>query len=150
MKNASMTKARLSVTETEMREAVRIARIRERTATKIRSARYDQTTDTVVVALSTEATIVVPRKSIVGFAKAAPAMLAELQIVGAQETIWCDAVDDGVLLDQLLVIVAGEDTLGSLGAIINASKTSPARAVASRANGLKGGRPKKTTSRGLV
>jgi hypothetical protein len=140
------TKARILTTESELREAGRIARVRERTATKIRSAHYDRDTDTVVVALSTGATIGVPRKFIVGFAKAAPSDLTVLQISGARETIWCDVVDDGVLLDQLLVIAAGEDTLASIGASINASKTSPARAKASRANGLKGGRPKKTVA----
>jgi hypothetical protein len=52
-------------------------------------------------------------------------------------------MDDGVLLEQLLVIAAGQQILGVIGARINGSRKSEARATASRLNGVKGGRPPK-------
>jgi len=57
--------------------------------------------------------------------------------------LWSDLADDGVLLELLLIIVAGKEMLGTIGARINASKKSAARAAASRKNGIKGGRPRK-------
>jgi hypothetical protein len=129
-----------------MRDALKAARKRELTATKIRSARYDDKRDAIVTDLSTGATLVVPRKAIPGFAMAPTTKFADLEITPGGEGLWSDAIDDGVLLDQLFVLAAGEVTLGTLGARINASKKSPARAAASRANGAKGGRPRKSAA----
>jgi hypothetical protein len=98
------------------------------------------------VDLSTGATLSVPRRSILGFAKAKPSQLADLEIMPARETLWSETVDDGVLLDQLIAIAVGEQTLGELGGQINGSKKSEARAAASRLNGVKGGRPRKKTT----
>jgi hypothetical protein len=136
-------------TAAEMREAVKAARKREREATKIRSARYDEERDAIVADLSTGSTLVVPRPSVSGLAKASASELADLSITPGGEGLWSDAVDDGVLLEQLLVLAAGEATLGTIGARINAAKKSPARAAASRANGAKGGRPRKASAKTL-
>jgi hypothetical protein len=67
-------------------------------------------------------------------------------VTPGNEGLWSEAVDDGVLLEQLLVLAAGEVTLGTIGARLNAEKKSLARAAASRANGAKGGRPRKTAA----
>ena len=137
---------RILTTDAEMREAIRIARVRERTATKFVAAKYDRKSDSILADLSTGVTLSVPRSAILGFAKADPRLLSDIEIVGARETLWSDSVDDGVLIEQLIVIAAGKEMLGSLGARINASKKSAARASASRANGTKGGRPKKSAT----
>jgi hypothetical protein len=129
-----------------MRAAVRAARERERTATKIKSARYDRERDAIVAELSTGATLAVPRRVIPGFANAAPRKLASLSITPGREGLWSDSVDDGVLLEQLFVLAAGESTIGAIGARINGAKRSPARAAASRSNGAKGGRPRKSAA----
>lgn len=140
------TRGRVLTTDTEIRQAAKRAREREKTATKIISARYDKPSDSIVSLLSTGATLAVPRKAIPGFAKARPAQLIDLTILPARESLWSDSVDDGVLLEQLLVLAAGESMLGTIGARINASKRSPERAAASRANGRKGGRPRKSAA----
>ena len=124
-----------------MRDAAKAARQRARLATKIHAVRYDTDRDTIVTELSTGATLSVPRSAIPGFAQSSPKALADISRRG-NEGLWSDAVDDGVLLEQLLVLAAGEATLGTIGARINAPKKSPARAAASRANGTKGGRPR--------
>ena len=143
---ASQKRGRILTTASEMRDAVKAARQRERMSTKIRSAYYERIHDAIVAVLSTGATLMVPRRSVPGFAKAAPRKLADVEITPGGEGLWSDSVDDGVLLEQLLVMAAGETTLGTIGARINAAKKSPARAAASRANGAKGGRPRKSAA----
>lgn len=143
---AKSTRSAILTTTAEMRTAIKSGRARERTATKIKAARYDQRSDAVVATLSTGATLTVPRRAVPGFAKVSPRRLSDLAITPGGEGLWSDSVDDGVLLEQLLVQAAGETTLGTIGARINASKRSPARAAASRANGAKGGRPRKSAA----
>jgi hypothetical protein len=125
-----------------MQDAVKAAQQRERIATKIRAARYDSGSDAIITELSTGATLSVPRSAIPGFAGGSRKALADIAITPGNEGLWSDTMDDGVLLEQLLVMAAGEATLGTIGARINASKKSPARAAASRSNGTKGGRPR--------
>ena len=134
---------RIGTTDAELREAGRIGRAWDKVATKIVAATYDRRQDMIRVDLSTGAILSVPRAKILGFAKATPSQLVDLEILGVQETLWSDSVDDGVLLEQLVIIAAGEPILGVIGARINGAKKSPARASASRANGFKGGRPRK-------
>lgn len=146
MKKAVGNKGRILVSASEMRAAVAVARGRERQATKIRAAHYDDKRDSILVELSTKASLTVPRRSIPGFAKASTRELADLQITPGGEGLWSEMVDDGVLLEQLLVLAAGADTIGTIGARLNAARKSPARAAASRANGVKGGRPRKSAA----
>jgi len=146
MKTTSKKRTRILTTPKEMRDAAKAARQRERTATKIRAGRYDQNTDTIVAELSTGSALSVPRIAIPGFAQASPDTLVDIVVTPGNEGLWSDAVDDGVLLEQLLVLAAGEVTLGTIGARLNAKKKSVARAAASRANGAKGGRPRRTAA----
>jgi len=124
-----------------MRQATREAREREKTATKIRAARYDAANDLVVTELSTGATLGVPRRAIPGFAHAAPRDLADIRVDPGAESLWSDTVDDGVLLEQLIEIAAGEGLLKIVGGRISGRRRSTAKAAAARANGAKGGRP---------
>lgn len=137
---------RILTTPAEMREAAKAARRRERTATKIHAVHYDHRQDAINAELSTGSTLTVPRHAIPGFAHASAKVLADVAITPGNEGLWSDAADDGVLLEQLLVAAAGETTLGTIGARLNAAKKTPARAAASRANGVKGGRPRKTAT----
>jgi hypothetical protein len=145
--SATMKKpGRILTTDAELREAGRIGRAWDKVATKIVAATYDRRRDMIRVDLSTGATLSVPRRLILGFAKAKPNQLADLEISFGREGLWSDTIDDGVLLEQLVVIAAGEPVLGVIGARINGSKKSEARAAASRLNGVKGGRPRKKTT----
>lgn len=137
-------RGRILTTSAEMRAASRRAREREKTATKIRAARYDAERDAVVVELSTGATLGVPRTKIAGFRRADPAALADLAINPGAESLWSDTIDDGVLLEQLLEIAAGTHTIVALSGSIGGRVRSAARAAASRRNGSKGGRPRKS------
>jgi hypothetical protein len=137
------TKARSGVADAEIDALLRRAAEREKTATKIRAARYDSKRDVVVVELATESTVEVPRTRIAGFAHADPAALADLAINPGGESLWSANVDDGVLLEQLLAIAFGENLVMTVGARFAARRRSPAGSAASRENGKKGGRPRK-------
>lgn len=132
---------RILTTTAEMKRAAREAREREKTATKIRVARYDPVSDAVITELSTGVTLSVPRHLIPGFARATAASLADLEINPGSESLWSDTVDDGVLLEQLIELAAGDELLQVLGGRISGRRRSPAKAQASRLNGAKGGRP---------
>lgn len=129
------------VTDSEINALLRASRERRKTATSILSTRYDAKTDTIVVHLSTGVALIVPRKKIAGFAEAAPSDLTDLKIDVDAESLWSDAVDDGVLLEQLIEITAGSEDLAAFSARVLGRRKTPARAAASRANGKKGGRP---------
>ena len=143
MKPSAGKKVRVLSTPAEITKALPNARSRERHATKIRSAHYDPKRDLIVVELSTDAVLAVPRQAVRGFARVAATAISPLIITPGAEGLWSETADDGVLLEQLFVLAAGESMVGSVGARINASKKSPARAAASRANGARGGRPSK-------
>jgi hypothetical protein len=143
IKRSDRQKAQTGAASATIRRAVTEARRREKWATKIRTAKHDLKRDLIVVELSTGAVLGVPKRLIPGFAKASARALSDLAISPEAESLWSDTADDGVLLEQLLVLAAGERTIGTLGAQINASKRTAARAAASRANGAKGGRPRK-------
>jgi hypothetical protein len=132
------------VTDSEIAALLRENRERRKTATTILAAHYDAKTDTVVASLSTGVSLIVPRMKIAGFSKAAPTDLSDLKIDVGAESLWSDSVDDGVLLEQLIEITAGTEDLAALGARLLGRRKTPARAAASRANGKKGGRPRKT------
>jgi hypothetical protein len=136
-------KGRSGVTEAEMDALLRRAAEREKIATKICAARYDARHDVVIIGLSTQSTVEVPRARIAGFANADPAALADLAINPGAESLWSANVDDGVLLEQLLAITYGEDLVMTVGARFAARRRSPAGSAASRENGKKGGRPRK-------
>ena len=134
-------RGRILTTDAEMREAARAAREREKTATKILKAHYDPVRDAVVTELSTGVTLSVPRRAIAGFTRATPDALSDLEINPGAESLWSDTVDDGVLLEQLIEIAAGEEIIKVLGGRVSGRRRSPAKAQAARANGAKGGRP---------
>lgn len=134
-------RGRILTTDAEMREAARAAREREKTATKLRAAHYDPVRDAVVTELSTGVTLAVPRRAIAGFARATPEALSDIAITPGAECLWSDTVDDGVLLEQLIEIAAGEEILKVLGGRVSGRTRSAAKAAAARANGAKGGRP---------
>lgn len=143
MKSSAAKKPRILSTPAEITKALSNSRAREKHATKIRSAHYDARRDLVVAELSTGAVLAVPRRAVRGFARVAAKAISPLVITPGAEGLWSETADDGVLLEQLIVLAAGESMVGSVGARINASKKSPARAAASRANGARGGRPPK-------
>ena len=146
MKPIARPKAQILTIGGEMKKTITAARRREKSATTIRHARYDRKRDVVIAEVSTGSTLTVPRRVVPGFARARSAALSDLEITSGREGLWSDNADDGTLLEQLIILAAGEAMIGTIGARINATKKPPARAAASRANGAKGGRPRKAAA----
>ena len=131
------------VSDSDIDALLRASRNGRKRATTILAARYDAKSDMLTVKLSTGVALIVPRKKIAGFAKAAPSDLSDLTIDVGAESLWSDTVDDGVLLEQLIEITAGSEDLAAFSGRVLGRRKTPARAAASRANGKKGGRPRK-------
>ena len=139
--NRAKKQGRVLTTASEMQQVAREAREREKAATKILAARYDAERDSVAVDLSTGATVEIPRSLIPGFKHVVPGELTDLSINPGAESLWSDSADDGVSLEQLLELAAGTELLKVAGGRISGRHRSVAKAEASRANGIKGGRP---------
>ena len=74
----------------------------------MRAVRYERERDSIGGDLSTGATLTVARAAVPGFAKAPADMLGDVAITAGGEGLWSDSADDGVLLEQLVALAAGE------------------------------------------
>jgi Protein of unknown function (DUF2442) len=121
------------------------ARGRELLATEPRalSARYDSKSGRIVVELSNGATYAFPASLGQGLETAAPAELAEVEVLGSGFGLHWEKLDVDLSIPGLLAGRFGTRTWMSELARRAGSVTSPAKAAAARANGAKGGRPRK-------
>ena len=119
------------------------ARKAAKTEPRATSARF--TGGKLVLELGGAVKVTIPRDRVPGLAIAHPHAIANVKIEGGGEYLrWPDLdVDHSVpiLLADVLGIRTARDVARSAG-----SATSTAKAAAVRANGAKGGRPRKTTS----
>jgi len=104
------------------------------------SARYDSKSDRIVVELTSGATFAFPPRLVEGLARAAPAHLAEVELLGDGEALHWETLDVDYSVAGLVNGVFG--TARWIAARAGRA-TSPAKAEAARANGAKGGRPRK-------
>ena len=128
----------------EQMEAASTAMEAKRAAGHATAARYDAPSGRLVVSLHNGVELAVPVRLVEELADADPADLTEIEISPAGLGLHWPALDADVYVPGLM---AG--TLGSrawmareLGAEGGRTST-PAKAAAARANGAKGGRPKK-------
>ena len=136
----------MTITEKEFVQAE--ARMKEqREAGHAVSARYDRDSGRIVVSLNTGVELAVPVTLVEGLADAAPADLADIEISPAGLGLYWPRLDADVYIPGLLQGELGSSgwmarQLGSQGG----RARSAAKASASRENGRKGGRPRKTAS----
>lgn len=120
-----------------------------REAGTVTAARYDHTADRIIITLNTGVEIACPRHLIEGLSEASASALAEIEIspagLGLGLGLHWPQLDADVYVPALL-----QGTFGSrrwmasqLGATGGHAR-SAAKAAAARANGRKGGRPRKT------
>ncbi|MBV9757046.1 MAG: DUF2442 domain-containing protein [Alphaproteobacteria bacterium] len=105
------------------------------------TARYDRARDRVVVELTNGCTFAFPPHLAQGLAGAAADRLAEVEILGAGYGLHWEALDVDLAVPDLL---AGLFGTASYMARRAGQASSPAKAAAARANGAKGGRPRKS------
>lgn len=136
----------MAITEHELEQAE--ARMAEtRAAGHAVSARYDRRRSRVVVALNTGVELTFPTRLAEGLADASPDSLADIEISPAGLGLHWPQLDADLYVPGLLQGVFGSKTwmARQLGAEGGRARTA-AKVAASRANGRKGGRPRKFAS----
>lgn len=107
------------------------------------AVRYDAASGRVLVTLSNDCVFAFPARSIQGLADADDGALAEVVPLGVGLALEWPALDVQVRLAALLQGVFGTHAYMAELARRAGQSRSPAKAAAARANGRKGGRPRK-------
>lgn len=108
------------------------------------SARYDRKTGRVTIDLINGCTYVFPSDLVQDLSNASPDELAAIEVDGMGFNLHWPKLDADLYLPALVAGVFGtRDWMNKALARQAGRATSPAKAAASRANGAKGGRPKK-------
>jgi hypothetical protein len=131
-----------ATTDAEIDRAIRQGQAYDRTATKIDEARYDPQGDILVAHLSTGATLTIPRVAIPFLNALSPDAIGDPDIEPPGYALWFERPDIGVRLETLLEVGVGNLLRDIAARALGASK-SLAKTTAVRANGRKGGRPRK-------
>jgi hypothetical protein len=136
----------MAITERELKQAEkRMASVRE--AGHAVSARYDRRRSRVVVTLNTGVELAFPTRLAEGLAGASPENLADIEIGPAGLGLHWPRLDADLYVPALLQGVFGSKSwmARQLGAEGGRART-VAKVSASRENGRKGGRPKKSAT----
>lgn len=104
------------------------------------SARYDRVAGTLIIELTSGASLTVPVRLVQGLEEAAPDALAAVEILGGGHGLHWESLDVDLSIPGLLAGVFGSQRHMAQRA---GRATSAAKAAAARANGAKGGRPRK-------
>jgi hypothetical protein len=111
------------------------------------SARYDRATGRVVMELSNGSAYAFPISSIPEMAHASARALSKVEVEPGGYGLHWEELDADLSVPGLLMSSLGrKEKLSELARIAGKTK-SAAKAAASRANGAKGGRPRKTAKR---
>lgn len=119
-------------------ERGRAARLHEPRAT---AARYDRRSRQLVVELSNGCTFAFPPRLAQGLEAATEEQLSQVEILGAGFGLHWEALDADLSIPGLLAGLFGMKAYLAQQA---GRATSPAKAAAARANGAKGGRPRRS------
>ena len=131
-------------TDEELQNAVQAGRQRRHTQRRAASVRYDPARDAIEIELTDGAGVRLPRTMIGEFRDVSPADMEALRVSPVGYGIRLDAHDITISVHSLVAALATpEDMAASLGKLGGSAKTEKKRDSA-RANGAKGGRPRKT------
>jgi hypothetical protein len=131
-------------TNTELQRAVAAGRQRRATQRRAAAVRYDPTRDTIEIDLTDGVGIRLPRSLLPEFRDVPPSEMPPIQVSPAGYGIRLDTHDIVVSVHGLIATLATPgDMAASLGKLGGTAKTKKKRDSA-RANGAKGGRPRKT------
>jgi len=107
------------------------------------AARYDAKADRIVIDLASGATFMFPPRLAEGLADATPEELADIEILGVGFGLHWEKLDVDYSVPGLVSGIFGTARWMAARA---GRTTSPAKAAAARANGAKGGRPRKAAN----
>lgn len=129
----------VDLTSAEIAAARERGRVYRATQPYAVSARYDAKSERIVVELTSGATFAFPPRLVEGSAGSAAAHLAEVELLGDGEALHWETLD----VDYSVAAWSTASRRRSLDAARACRTTSLAKAAAARANGAKGGRPRK-------
>ncbi len=140
-----MAKSRTRKTEILRQvQAARAREVRERaTGRRAVSAYYDRQSGRVMMELTSGFVFGFPAKSIPALAKASPQQLAAVELSPRGSGLHWEDLDTDLSVPGLLLSSIGRSERFSELARLAGRTKSPAKAAAARANGTKGGRPRK-------
>jgi len=133
----------VDVTDEEIRRARALGDELWATEPRAETARYDRESGRVVVDLRNGSTFMFPARLAQGLEKASDDELEEITIVGDGFALHWENLNEGFTVPGLLAGIFGTR---KYMARLAGRATSPKKAAAARANGAKGGRPKKATA----
>jgi hypothetical protein len=129
------------ITDAQIDAAIERGKLALETEPRATSARYDRQLDRIFVDLTNGCTFAFPPRIAQGLEKATPDQLAEVEVLGLGFGLHWEAVDVDLSIPGLMAGIFGTKAYMARRA---GQATSPAKAAAARANGARGGRPRKT------
>ena len=130
-------------TDEELSQAIAAGRRRRATERRAASVRYNSDRDAVEIELTDGAAVRLPRAMVEEFRDVPPADMTKLRVSPAGYGIKLDEHDIDISVHGLIAALATPgDAASSLGKLGGAAR-SDAKRVSARANGAKGGRPRK-------
>jgi hypothetical protein len=130
-------------TDKELGQAIAAGRRRRATERRAVGVRYDPDRDAIEIELTDGAAVRLPRIMVEEFHDVPPADLGKLRVSPAGYGIKLDDHDINISVHGLVAALAtASDMAASLGKLGGAAR-SEAKQVSARANGAKGGRPRK-------
>jgi hypothetical protein len=129
------------ITDAQIDGAIARGKRAQETEPRAARARYDRSLDRIVVDLTNDCIFAFPPRLAQGLDEASPEQLEQVEILGPGYGLHWEALDVDLSIPGLLAGIFG--TRAYMARRAGQAK-SPSKAAASRANGAKGGRPRKS------
>lgn len=130
----------IELTDAEIDAARERGRIADLTEPRASSARYDKKSGRIVVELTNGSTFMFPARLAQGLTDASDDDLAQITLMGDGFALHWETLNEGFTIPGLMAGIFG--TRKYMAQLAGRAK-SPKKAAAARANGAKGGRPRK-------
>ncbi len=129
------------IADAQIDAAIERGKLTLETEPRAASVRYDRQLDRMIVDLTNGCTFAFPPRVAQGLEQATPDQLADVEILGKGYGLHWEGMDVDLSIPGLMAGIFGTKSYMARHA---GQAKSPAKAAAARANGAKGGRPRKS------